>query len=57
LENLGVDVKNNIRVVLGVIGWEGVGWIYLAQNRDWWWALVKDSNEAFGFIKCWKFLD
>jgi hypothetical protein len=22
------------------IGWEGVDWIYLAQDRDWWQAAV-----------------
>jgi hypothetical protein len=22
------------------IGWEGVNWIHLDQDRDWWWALV-----------------
>jgi len=21
-------------------GWEGVDWIHLTQNRDWWWAVV-----------------
>jgi hypothetical protein len=25
---------------LGEIGWEGVEWIHLAQDRDWWWVLV-----------------
>jgi len=23
------------------IGWECVYWIHLAQDRDWWWSLVK----------------
>jgi hypothetical protein len=22
------------------IVWEGENWIHLAQDRDWWWALV-----------------
>jgi hypothetical protein len=22
------------------IGWEGVDWMHVAQDRDWWWALV-----------------
>jgi hypothetical protein len=30
------------------IGWDGVDWIDLAQDRDQWRALVN--------IKCWKFL-
>jgi hypothetical protein len=27
-------------VDLKKIGWEGVDWIHLAQDRNWWWALV-----------------
>jgi hypothetical protein len=32
--------EDNIRVDLKEIGWEGVDWIHLAQDRDWWRALV-----------------
>jgi hypothetical protein len=32
--------KDNIRMDLKEIGWESVEWIHLAQDRDWWWALV-----------------
>jgi hypothetical protein len=32
--------EDNIRINLREIGWEGVDWIYLAQNRDQWRALV-----------------
>jgi hypothetical protein len=28
--------KDNIRMELMEIGWEGVGWIQLAQQRDQW---------------------
>jgi hypothetical protein len=28
-------------MVLGEIGWDGVDWIELAQDRDQWMALVK----------------
>jgi hypothetical protein len=31
---------NNIRLDLGKIGWGGVDWIYLGQDRDKWRALV-----------------
>jgi hypothetical protein len=31
---------DNIGMVLREIGWEGVDWIHLAQDRDQWWALV-----------------
>jgi hypothetical protein len=29
-----------MRMALREIGWEGVDWIHLAQERDQWWALV-----------------
>jgi hypothetical protein len=31
---------DGIRMDLREIGWEGVKWIHLAQDRDWWQALV-----------------
>jgi hypothetical protein len=31
---------DNIRIDLGEIGWCGVGWVGLAQDRDKWRALV-----------------
>jgi hypothetical protein len=31
---------DNIRMGLREIGWEGVDWKYLAQDRDQWWALM-----------------
>jgi len=40
------------------IGWEGVDWIDLAENRGKWWALgnCANGNERLGSIKCWDFL-
>jgi hypothetical protein len=32
---------DNIKVDLREIGWDGMDWIDLAQNRDQWRALVK----------------
>jgi hypothetical protein len=32
--------ENNIRMYLRVIGWEVVHWIYVAQDKDRWRALV-----------------
>jgi hypothetical protein len=32
--------KDGIRVDLRKIGWGSVEWTQLAQDRDWWWALV-----------------
>jgi hypothetical protein len=31
---------DNIKIDLREIGWDGVDWIYLAQDRDHWRALV-----------------
>jgi hypothetical protein len=36
------------------IGWGGIDWIDLAQDRDQWKALV---NTVRGSIKCWKILE
>jgi hypothetical protein len=32
--------ENNIKMNMREIGWGGVDWIDLAQDRDQWWALV-----------------
>jgi hypothetical protein len=32
--------EDGIKMDLGEIGWGGVEWIHLAQDRDHWWALV-----------------
>jgi hypothetical protein len=39
-EDIGVDGKVILQWIVGRLGWEGVYWIHLAQNRDQWWALV-----------------
>jgi len=31
----------NIKMYLGEIGWEGVDWIFVAQDKDQWRAVVK----------------
>jgi hypothetical protein len=35
--------KNDMRMDLKEIGYEGMGWIILAHDRDWWWALVNTA--------------
>jgi hypothetical protein len=40
---------NNNKMDLREIGWDGMDWIDLAQDRDQWKALVSS-------IKCWEFL-
>jgi hypothetical protein len=32
--------EDNIRMDLREIRWEGVDWLHLAHDRDWWWAFV-----------------
>jgi hypothetical protein len=34
------SLEDNIRMDLREIGWEGVGWIHLAQDEDQWWTVV-----------------
>jgi hypothetical protein len=36
--------EGNIRMdLIRVIGWEGVDWIHLAQDRDQWWAVLNTT--------------
>jgi len=39
------------------MGWEYVDWIYLAQDRDNWWAVVNTVMNRGGSIICGEFLD
>jgi hypothetical protein len=32
--------EDNIKMDLQEVGWRGMDWIDLSQDRDWWWALV-----------------
>jgi hypothetical protein len=32
--------EDGIRMHLREIGWGRVDWIHVAQDRDWWWAMV-----------------
>jgi hypothetical protein len=38
------------------IGWDGMDWIDLAQDRDQWRSLV-NTNEPSGSLKCWEILE
>jgi hypothetical protein len=44
----------NIKMDLSEIGWGGVDWICLAQDRDKWRALVNAVMNLKGCIKCWE---
>jgi hypothetical protein len=38
------------------IGWAGMNWIDLTENRDNW-GIYEHSNQPLGSIKCGEFLD
>jgi hypothetical protein len=50
------SVDNN-KMDLREIGWDFIGWIDLAQNRDQCRALVNKVMNFRGFIKCWEILE
>jgi hypothetical protein len=40
LERPRLRWEDNIKMGLQEVGWGGMGWIDMAQDRDRWWALV-----------------
>jgi hypothetical protein len=48
---------DNIKMDLREIGWDGVDWIDMAQDRDQWRALVNTVLNLQGSIKCWGVLE
>jgi hypothetical protein len=48
---LGIGV-DNIKMDLREIGWDGIDWMNLAQDREEWGALVLNGNEPSGYTKC-----
>jgi len=47
LEDLGVDKRIILKIGLQQVGWGGIDWIDLAQERDRW----RPPFNAFGFHK------
>jgi hypothetical protein len=43
-----------LKMDLGEVGWGGVGWIILAQDRD---RYFECFNERSGSIKCWETIE
>jgi hypothetical protein len=39
------------------LGWDGIDWIDLSQDRNQWRALVNTVMNLSGSIKCWEFLE
>jgi hypothetical protein len=48
---------DNMKIDLIEIGWDGVDWINLAQERDQWRGSCEHGNEPLGSIKCWEILE
>jgi hypothetical protein len=46
---------DNIKMDLQEIGWGGMVWINLAQERDQW--MTCEHGEPSGYIKCWEVLE
>jgi len=46
-----------VKIYFQEVGWEGVGKIELAQDRDRWRALVNTVMNLQGSIKCGEFLN
>jgi hypothetical protein len=46
---------DNIKIDLGETGWDRMGWIDLAQDRDQW--TYEHGNEPSGSIKSWEVLE
>jgi hypothetical protein len=50
--------EDNIKMDVQEVGWRGMDWIDLAQERDRWRAGSREcANEHSGSIKFWQFLD
>jgi hypothetical protein len=47
---------NNIEMAFGEMGWDGMAWIGLAQDRDQWRALVNTVMNLWVLRKAGKFL-
>jgi hypothetical protein len=47
---------DNIKMDLREMGWGGMDWIDLAQDRDQWWALVNTVINLLVPKNVWKFL-
>jgi hypothetical protein len=48
---------DNIKIDFREIGWGGVYWIDLAEDRNQWRAVANAVMNLRGFIKCWEILE
>jgi hypothetical protein len=48
--------EDNIKMDIRDLGWGGMDWIDLAQDRDQWRALVNTVMNLQASVKCWNIL-
>jgi hypothetical protein len=48
---------DNIKMDLREIGWDDMGWIDLAEDRDQWGGCCERGNKPSGSIKRWEVLE
>jgi hypothetical protein len=48
---------DNIKIDLREIEWDGMDWIYMAQDRDQWRALVNTVMNLRVSLKCWQIVE
>jgi hypothetical protein len=46
-----------LKWILREIGWDGMDWIDLGQDKNQWRALANRVNEPSGSLKCWEVLE
>jgi hypothetical protein len=51
---MDINLNNNIRMDLGEVRGDAVGWIGLAQDRNRWRVLVNSVMNLRGSIKYWE---
>jgi hypothetical protein len=55
-EDKDVDGWSNIKINLREIGWDGMDWIDLVQDKDQWRAFVNTVMNIWDLLKAGKFL-
>jgi len=53
----GLRWEDNIKMDFKEVGWRGMDWIDLDQDRDRWQAVVNLAMKFSCSIKCWEFLN
>ena len=56
-EDLGVDGNITLKCIIKKVGWGGIDWIDLAQEKGQMAGACECGNELSGTLKCGEFLD